>query len=104
MSKYYKALGQNVFVKEIVRENKIGDLFVPDSLDADFTFGEVISTGDGGFVNGNFNPTCVKAGDIVAFPKISGTKITLNGMKLIRVFCNDIMAVEVEGEILPEGE
>lgn len=100
MSKIYTALGANVFVKEIERETKIGDLYIPDSLDADFVFGEVISAGPGNFVNGSFIPTNVVPGDMVAFNKVSGTKISLNGMKLIRVNAHDIIAKEVEGEIL----
>ena len=48
MSKFYSALGKNVFVKEIIKENKVGDFIIPDSIDLDFTFGEVVSCSDGG--------------------------------------------------------
>lgn len=97
--KIYTALGPNVFVKEIKQENKVGELYIPDSIDLDFTYGEVISVSDGYFHQGYFTPATVVIGDKVCFPKTAGTKITLNGMKLIRVFASDIMAKEIEGEI-----
>lgn len=99
----YVALGQNVFVKEIEKELKKGAWIVPDSLDVDFTFGEVISCGEGYFDKGTFIPTNVKVGDKIAFPKISGTKVNFNGQKLIRVYMQDIVAKEVEGKILEDN-
>ena len=39
-NKIYTALGPNVFVEEIKKENKVGDLYIPDSVDLDFTYGE----------------------------------------------------------------
>lgn len=97
--KIYVALGPNVFVKEIQRENKVGDFYIPDSLDIDFTFGEVVSASGGYYENGTFIPATVFIGDHVAFPKISGTKVTFNNEKLIRVNMADIVAKEVEGHI-----
>ena len=35
----------------------------------------------------------------MCFPKVAGTKMTMNGMKLIRVFMSDIIAKEIDGEI-----
>ena len=98
-NKIYTALGPNVFVEEIKKENKVGDLYIPDSLDVDFTYGEVISCSEGYFEKGSFIPATVAIGDKVCFPKVAGTKMTMNGMKLIRVFMSDIIAKEVEGEI-----
>ncbi len=97
--KIYVALNTNVFVKEIRQETKQGSMLLPDSLDNDFTYGEVISVADGYFDKGNFIPSCVCIGDIVAFPKISGTKINLNNMSLIRVMQQDIVAKQVSGTI-----
>ena len=37
-NKIFVALGPNVFVKEIQRENKIGDFYIPDSMDVDSTY------------------------------------------------------------------
>ena len=44
--KIYQALGQNVFVKEIEKEFTVGGLVIPDSIENDFTYGEVISCAD----------------------------------------------------------
>jgi chaperonin GroES len=98
MSKVFVALGQNVFVEEQVQEQQIGSLYIPDSLDVDFTFGKVVSCDAGFYQNGTFIPSPVEIGDVVCFPKISGTKVTLNGKKVIRVYASDIVAKEVEGE------
>ena len=102
MSKIYVGLNKNVFVKEIEKENKVGTFYVPDSLDVDFTYGEVITCSEGFFDNGSFVPAFVKSGDVVCFPKIAGTKVTLNNQKLIKVDMTDIIAKEVEGEIIDD--
>ena len=99
MSKMYAALGANVFVKEIEQQTMIGDWVVPDSLDVDFTFGEVISCAEGYFDKGSFVPANVVIGDKVAFPKVAGTKVTFNGMQMIRVLMYDIVAKEIEAEV-----
>ena len=103
-NKMYAALGANVFVKEAEREVKKGDWIIPDSLDVDFTFGEVVSCSEGYFDHGNFVPASVRIGDKVAFAKVSGTKVTFNNQKLIRVYMNDIVAKEIEATILEETD
>ena len=100
MSKIYKAIGNNVFVKEIEREEKVGDLFIPDSLSNDFTYGEIISCSDVYIDNGTFVNPPFGVGDVIVFPKVSGTKITLGGEKYTRVRVNDVIAVETDGQIL----
>ena len=100
--KIYVALGRNVLIKEITPEAQVGSWIMPDSLDNDFTFGEVISVAEGYFENGSFIPSAIAVGDKVAFAKVAGTKVTFNGEKLIRVFAEDIVAKEVNGEILPD--
>lgn len=102
--KMYAAIGPNVFVKEAEKEIKKGDWIIPDSLDVDFTFGEVISCSEGYFDHGNFVPANVAIGDKVAFPKVSGTKVTFNGQKYIRVFMSDITAKEVTAKIVDETD
>ena len=100
MSKIYQALGPNIFVEEITKEEKIGGLYVPDSLEQDFTYGEVLSCSEGYWEKGSFIPNNICVGDVIAFPKVAGTKITLGGKKYIRVYASDVIAKEVEGEIL----
>lgn len=98
--KIYQALGQNVFVKEIEKEFTVGGLVIPDSIENDFTYGEVISCADVYVDNGTYVNSSIAVGDIVVFPKISGSKISLGGEKYIRVRVNDIIAREVEGKVL----
>lgn len=97
MKKFY-AVGKNVFVKEIEQENVVGGFVIPDSVNIDFTIGEVVSIDSGYYENGSYIGNSIIIGNIVAFPKVAGTKVTLNGEKLIRVMVNDIVAVEREGE------
>ncbi len=97
MKKFY-AVGKNVFVKEIEQENVVGGFVIPDSVNVDFTIGEVVSIDSGYYENGSYIGNSIIVGNIVAFPKVAGTKVTLNGEKLIRVMVNDIVAVEREGE------
>lgn len=102
--KIYVALGPNVFVKEVEKNYTKNGWIMPETLETDFTFGEVISCGEGYFDHGSYIPAQIKAGDIVAFPKISGAKLTLNGTKFIKVHMADIMAKEVDGKIIDEKE
>ncbi len=95
--KVYVAVNSNVFVKEIKQEAKHGSMYLPDSLDNDFIFGEVVSVSEGYFDHGMFVQSCVQLGDVVAFPKIAGTKINFNNIPMIRVMQSDIVAKQVLG-------
>ena len=94
MIENYEALGQNVFVKELKAEEKVGGFVMPDNLDVDFTRGEVVLSSAGYYDHGMFISAPVVPGDIVLFPKVSGTKVTLGGEKVIRVFASDIVCKE----------
>lgn len=98
-NKIYIALNNNVFVKEIKQEVKQGSMFIPDNLNNDFTFGEVISVSEGYHDNGHFIPSVVSNGDIIAFPKVCGIKININNTQLIKVAQSDIIAKQVEGTL-----
>lgn len=97
MKKFY-AVGKNVFVKEIEQETKVGDFIIPDSINVDFTIGEIVSVDTGYYENGMYITNQFSVGNIIAFPKVAGTKVTLDGEKLTRVMVNDIVAVQREGE------
>lgn len=98
--KIYIALNSNVFVKEVKQEMKQGSMLLPDSLDNDFIFGEVISVAEGFYnQNGMYIPSMIAPGDIVVFPKISGTKVNFNKIPMIRVMQQDIVAKQVNGSI-----
>ena len=94
MFENYEALGQNVFVKEIKQEEKTNGFVIPESLEIDFTQGEVVLCSTGYYDHGTFITSNIAQGDIVLFPKVSGTKVTLNGEKVIRVFASDIVVKE----------
>lgn len=94
MIENYEALGQNVFVKECKAEEKVGGFVMPENLEVDFTRGEVVLASSGYYDHGMFISSTVVPGDIVLFPKVSGTKVTLGGEKVIRVFMSDIVAKE----------
>ena len=103
-NKIYVALNANVFVKEIQQEIRQGSMLLPDSLDKDFLYGEVISVADGYFEHGKFVPSCVQVGDIVVFPKISSTKVTFNDIQALRVMQQDIVAKQVKGTVIKEND
>ena len=64
--KYYQALGQNVFVREIKVERKSNGFVMPDTLDNDFMYGEIVTCSDGYFDQGSFVPLNLIPGDKVA--------------------------------------
>lgn len=96
MLENYEALGQNVFVKELKAEEKVGGFVIPDNLEADFTYSQVVLCSSGYYDHGMFIAATVAPGDYVLFPKVSGTKVTLGGEKLIRVYMQDIVAKKVK--------
>lgn len=96
MSKEFVGLGQNVFVEEQPQKEKVGMFYMPDDMDVDFTYGKVVTCSEGYYDHGTFVPATVKVGDVVCFPKVSGTKVTLNDKTLIRVYMSDIVAKQVE--------
>lgn len=100
MAKTYVALLDNVFIKETKKTRKIGVLDIPDTVDTDYTFGIVVSVGDGTFENGNYVPMCVKPGDEVVFPKTVGASVNFNGDELLLVKSSDIIAVARDTEVI----
>lgn len=91
----FVALNANVFVKEIQQEVRQGSMLLPDSLDKDFIYGEVISVADNYFDHGVLVPSCVQVGDIIAFPKVASTKVNFNNTQMLRVMQSDIVAKQV---------
>lgn len=99
-NKIFVAVNDTVFIKETeTTATKQGGLIVPDSLNNDFLYGEVISVAEGYWYNGSFIPACVAVGDNIAVHKSATTKVTMNGMQLLMVHLPDIVAKEVEGFI-----
>ena len=96
MSKQYEIFGQNVFVRELKKEKVVNGFVMPETLETDFTYGEVVYCSLGYYDHGIYITAQVVPGDKVLFPKISGTKVTLNDEKLIRVYMSDIICKELE--------
>lgn len=96
--KKFCALYKNIFVKEIEQENVVGGFVIPDSTNVDFTIGEVVSADKDYVEMGVIVPNRIKKGDVIAFPKVAGTKVTLDGQKLTRVMVSDVVAVQREIE------
>ena len=92
--KKFCAVGKNVFVKEIEQETKVGDFIIPDSNNVDFTIGEVVSVSGGYYENGMFIACHFVIGDVIAFPKVVGTKVTFNIEKVSRVMMTEVVAVD----------
>ncbi len=104
MAKIYQALLDNVFIKESKKTRKVGVLDIPDTIDSDFTFGTVVSVGNGNFEHGNYIPNCVSVGDEVVFPRTVGAIINFNGEELIMVKSSDIIASLQEVEMTIEED
>jgi len=105
MAKMYVAVLDNVFVKETEQERDLGGGFIaPITMDRDFTFGTVISVGEGTFEHGNYIPVSVRVGDEIVFPKTMGTSVTFNGDKILMIKSSDVIAVLKDIEQIIEGE
>ena len=107
MSKQFIAVRDNLFVREKKQERKVGSMIIPDSVDADFTFGIVVSAGEGTFENGNYMPMSVRVGDEVCFPKTMGTKINFAGNEELILVKNSAITAkidEVDVKIEDQGE
>lgn len=89
----FSAINKNIFVKEVEQENVVGDFVIPDSVNIDFTIGEIVSIDAGYYENGIYVPHNLVIGDVIAFPKVAGTKVTLDNEKFIRVMSTDVVAV-----------
>jgi co-chaperonin GroES (HSP10) len=104
MAKMYQALLDNVFVKETKKTRKVGVLDIPDTMDSDFTFGTVVSVGEGNFEHGNYIPNCVCVGDEVVFPRTVGSIVNFNGTELIHIKSSDIIAKLADVEMTIEED
>lgn len=94
MTEKYMAVGKNIFCKEIKKENKVGELYIPDSINNDFVEAEIITCGMDWTENGVVVYSKFSPGNVILFPKVSGTKVTLNGEECIRVYHDDVVAVK----------
>lgn len=81
-----RPLKNKVLLKpEEVKEQKIGNLYIPDTAQEKKTIGEIIAVGPE--VEG------IKAKDSVLYSKYSGTEVELDGEKYIILEEDDIIAI-----------
>ncbi len=89
-----RPLGDRVLVEPIEENEKIGDIYIPDSAKEKPMQGKVLSVGKKtDKETGKEIPFDVKAGDTVLLPKYGGTEVKLNGKKLQLVREEDLLGV-----------
>ncbi len=71
-----------------------GGIVLPDSATEKPSKGKVVAAGNGKITeNGEVRPLDVKVGDLVLFGKYSGTEVKVDGVDLLVMREDDIMAV-----------
>ncbi|HFB64172.1 MAG TPA: co-chaperone GroES [Aeromonadales bacterium] len=71
-----------------------GGIVLPDSATEKPSKGKVVAAGNGKITeNGDVRPLDVKVGDLVLFGKYSGTEVKVDGVDLLVMREDDIMAV-----------
>ncbi len=90
-----RPLHDRVVVKRLENEAKsAGGIVLPGSAQEKPMMGEVVAAGTGRVLeNGDKRPLDVKVGDKVLFGKYSGTEIKLDGLELMVMREDDLLAV-----------
>ena len=90
----FRPLYDRVLIKRLDAEEKIGNLYIPESAKEKPLQGEVVSVGPGvRMKNGDLRGLSVKSGDKVLFGKYSGTDVTLDGEDYVILREDDVLAV-----------
>ncbi len=90
-----RPLHDRVIVKRLEEERTSpGGIVIPDSATEKPMRGEVMAIGNGKIQdNGELRPLQVKVGDKVLFGKYSGTEVKIDGVEVVVMREEDIMAV-----------
>jgi chaperonin GroES len=90
-----KPLGDRVLIEPASeKEEKIGNIYIPDTAKEKPNEGTVKSVGDGKITDdGKVVPLTVKVGQKVLYGKYSGTEIKENGVDYLIVRESDILAI-----------
>ncbi len=93
-----RPLHDRVVVERVEEERtSAGGIVLPDSATEKPVQGKVVAAGNGKIAeNGDVRPLDVKVGDLVLFGKFSGTEVTVEGLTVLVMREDDIMAV-IEG-------
>ena len=90
-----RPLHDRVIVKRMEEERmSAGGIVIPDSATEKPIKGEIIAVGAGKILeNGNVRALAVKAGDKVMFGKYSGTEVKVDGVELLVMREEDLIAI-----------
>lgn len=90
-----KPLGDRVLIKPLAeKEEKIGNIYIPDTAKEKPNEGEVVAVGPGKVTDdGKTVPMQVKVGQKVLYGKYSGTEIKEGGQEYLIVRESDILAI-----------
>ncbi|MCS6984655.1 MAG: co-chaperone GroES [Leptospiraceae bacterium] len=90
-----KPLGDRVLIKPLAeKEEKIGNIYIPDTAKEKPNEGEVVAVGPGKVTDdGKTVPMQVKVGQRVLYGKYSGTEIKEGGQEYLIVRESDILAI-----------
>jgi chaperonin GroES len=90
-----RPLHDRVIIKRMEEERlSAGGIVIPDSATEKPIKGEVVAVGTGKILeDGKVRPLAVKAGDKVMFGKYSGTEVKVDGVELLVMREEDLIAV-----------
>lgn len=91
----FKPLHDRVVIKPIEQEEKTtGGIIIPDTAKEKPVRGEVVAVGTGALdQNSHSIPMTVKKGDIVLYPKWSGTELKIDGQNVLIMKESDIFGI-----------
>jgi chaperonin GroES len=90
-----RPLADRVVVKRLEQEEKTkGGIIIPDTAKEKPIEGTVVAVGSGKVQkNGKVRPLAVKEGDRILFGKYSGNEVKLDGVELVILNEDDVLAV-----------
>ena len=88
-----RPLGDRVLVEPVEEQEKIGDIYIPDSAKEKPIKGKVLAIGKKFDKEHKELPFDVKVGDEVLLPKYGGTEVKLGDKKLQLVREEDLLGV-----------
>jgi chaperonin GroES len=90
-----RPLADRVVVKRLEQEEKTkGGIIIPDTAKEKPIEGKVVAVGSGKLQkNGKVRPLAVKEGDRILFGKYSGNEVKVDGVELVILNEDDVLAV-----------
>jgi chaperonin GroES len=91
----FRPLHDRVIVKRLEQDRASpGGIVIPDTASEKPMQGKIIAVGKGKILeNGNVRPCDVKVGDTILFGKYSGSEVKVEGVDLVIMREEDVMAV-----------